>query len=220
LALIFFGKGGRGMFKSSDIIANILAIVAVAFIVSGCSETKEDKTVLLEVPRGYVDRLEINHGGSILKFGPFVGYYFKPQNIDDLTRLTFLCYNKDSFYTKDLAENALLFKGDAVFKELSDTGFSLPSENRINPVFFSDVPGVWLEQRPKPKNEYLHFHSCYDSQGPVLAGYWIRHTSEKTFTYDMGGRIGKESPLYHAVTPGIDKRFARVVEFDRGESSQ
>jgi hypothetical protein len=36
------------------------------------------------------------------------------------------------------------------------------------------------------------------------------------FTYDMGGRVGPDSVLYHKVMPGSDKAFARIIEFDRG----
>jgi hypothetical protein len=32
----------------------------------------------------------------------------------------------------------------------------------------------------------------------------------------MGGRVGADSPLYHAVRPGIDKQFATIMEFDAG----
>ncbi|MEE4363104.1 MAG: hypothetical protein V2J08_04175, partial [Desulfotignum sp.] len=152
----------------------------------------------------------------VLGFGPFVGYYFKPENPEDLTRLTFVCYNEDSFYTRDLPGNALLFEGDAVLAELVDTGFRLPSDDRINPVFFRDAPRKWVNDRPRPQDEYLHFHSCYDGLGPVRAGFWIRHEGKAAFTYDMGGRVGADSPLYHAVRPGIDKQFATIMEFDAG----
>jgi hypothetical protein len=32
----------------------------------------------------------------------------------------------------------------------------------------------------------------------------------------MGGRVGKDSPLYHRVSSGPDRDFARIIEFDRG----
>ena len=50
----------------------------------------------------------------------------------------------------------------------------------------------------------------------VLTGYWLRHVAVSEFTYDMGGRVGKESPLYHRVRKGPDRDFAGIVEFDRG----
>ena len=62
----------------------------------------------------------------------------------------------------------------------------------------------------------MHFHSCYNSQGPVLTGYWLRHEARAEFTYDMGGRVGPDSPLYHKVNSGVDKAFGRIIEFDRG----
>ena len=49
-----------------------------------------------------------------------------------------------------------------------------------------------------------------------MTGYWIRHVAVSDFTYDMGGRVGKESPLYHRVRKGPDRDFARIIEFDRG----
>ncbi len=161
-------------------------------------------------------RLDIQLKDRLLGFGPFVGYYFKPENPKDLTRLSFVCYNEDSFFTRDLPENTLLFEGDAVLTQLVDTGFRLPSDDRINPVFFGAAPRKWVNDRPRPRDEYLHFHSCYDGLGPVLAGYWIRHKGKASFTYDMGGRIGPDSPLYHEVHPGIDKQFAKIMEFDAG----
>ena len=194
----------------------LVSLVSMAIIFSGCPGPQKDKGTSLKVPKGYVARLDIQLKDRLLGFGPFVGYYFKPLNPEDLTRLSFVCYNEDSFYTRDLPENTLLFEGEALLTQLVDTGFPLPSENRINPVFFGDAPGKWLNDRPRPRDEYLHFHSCYDGLGPVLAGYWIRHEGKASFTYDMGDRIGPDSPLYHEVHPGIDKQFAKIMEFDAG----
>lgn len=77
-------------------------------------------------------------------------------------------------------------------------------------------PSPWIDSRPEPRDEFLHFHSCYDARGPVLTGYWLRHEAVSEFTYDMGGRVDRESPLYHEVRPGTDKDFARIIEFDSG----
>jgi hypothetical protein len=202
-----------------------ISVVFLAFLVlgtitcSGCPGPQKDKETALQIPRGYVARLDIQLKDRLLGFGPFVGYYFKPENPKDLTRLSFVCYNENSFYTRDLPENTLLFEGDAVFTQLVNTGFRLPSDGRITPVFFEDAPQKWLTDRPRPRDEYLHFHSCYDKLGPVLAGYWIRHQGKASFTYDMGGRMGPDSPLYHQVHPGIDKQFAKIMEFDAGPDS-
>jgi hypothetical protein len=73
-----------------------------------------------------------------------------------------------------------------------------------------------VNDRHRPQDEYRHFHSCYDGQGPVLAGLWIRHKGNASFTYVMGGRVGPDSPLYHEVRPGIDRQFAKIMEFDAG----
>ncbi len=186
-------------------------------IAAGCGP-KEETSVELEVPRGYLAVLEIEQDGRRLGFGPFEGYYFKPDKTADLTRLKFVCFNERSFYTRDLPENARLFEGEAVLTRLPEVDFEIPATDRINPVFFPETPQPWIESRPQPRDEFLHFHSCYDSQGPVLTGYWVRHKAVAAFTYDMGGRVGPDSPLYHEVTPGIDRDFARIVEFDRGPS--
>ncbi|MDY6824293.1 MAG: hypothetical protein SWH68_10945 [Thermodesulfobacteriota bacterium] len=181
----------------------------------GCGQTGTE-AISLSVPRGYVATVELDMDGRRVGFGPFVGYYFKPEEPADLTRLEFVCFNEQLFYTRDMPENAKLFEGEAVFTRLPEADMSLPAEHRINPVFFPDVPEKWLQTRPSPQDAFLHFHSCYDAAGPVRAGYWIRHEGMATFTYDMGGRVGPDSPLYHKVQPGVDKAFARIMEFDRG----
>ncbi|MDY6903527.1 MAG: hypothetical protein SWH61_02470 [Thermodesulfobacteriota bacterium] len=197
----------------------VLLLVVCGMLLSGggpgCSQS-DNGTTSLSVPRGYAATLEIDLQGRRVGFGPFVGYYFKPKEPGDLTRLEFVCFNEQSFYTRDLEENAMLFAGEAVFTRLPEADMTLPAENRINPVFFSDAPEEWLQSRPSPQDTFLHFHSCYDAAGPVRSGFWIRHVGKAAFTYDMGGRVGPESPLYHQVRPGVDKAFARIMEFDRG----
>jgi len=169
------------------------------------------------VPHGYVAGLEVTWDGRRYGFGPFVGYYFRPDDPADLTRLRFLCYNERGFYASDAPENALLYEGEARLARLPDAGFSLPAEGgRIRPVLFADVPAPWLAARPEPQAEFVHFHSAYDATGPALVGYWLRHESRLHFTYDMGGRVGPEGPLYHPVRPGPDLSFAHLVEFDWG----
>lgn len=184
----------------------------------GCGQTDQEESanVVFHAPRGYVSTLEIEKGDRLLGFGPFVGYYFKPQTPGDLSRLHFVCFNERSFYTKDVPANTKLFEGSALLTDLADMNQPLPDAHRINPVYFSDAPKQWLENRPDPQDEYVHFHSCYDAGGPVLTGYWVRHQGAAAFIYDMGGRVGPDSPLYHEVAPGIDKAFARIIEFDRG----
>jgi hypothetical protein len=183
---------------------------------AGCGQTDNEGSLSLNIPRGYVPVLEVEINDRIISFGPFVGYYFKPEVLDDFTRLKFVCLNERNFYTQDIAENAKLYQGEAVLTRLPAVEFKLPDRARINPIFFSDAPQTWLKNRPEPKDEYIHFHSCYDSRGPVLEGYWLRHVGMAGFTYDMGGSVGRDSPLYHKVVPGIDKAFARIIEFDRG----
>lgn len=198
-------------------LALLLLGVALFF---GCSSEGDAPAVEKRIPRGYLQRLEISTKHGILSFGPFVGYYFKPHHPEDLTRLQLICFNERSFYTQDLPENAKLFIGEAVFATLPEAGDASPSgQGRIRPLFFHEAPKVWVDSRPAPQDEFVHFHSCYQATGPVRAGYWIRHEAVASFTYDMGGRVGKQSPLYHEVTPGPDRAFPRIIEFDKGPSS-
>jgi len=191
---------------------------ALGLLVLGCgaSEPKQ-REIPLQVPHGYVDRLEIIRDGQRYRFGPFVGYYFRPEKPASLDRLQFVVFNERGFYTLDQPVNAQLYEGDAVLRTLPQTEFPIPAgEERIQPVFFKEAPSAWLDSRPQPRDEYLHFHSCYQETGAVLLGYWLRHSAVAAFTYDMGRRVEKDSPLHHFVRPGVDRDFAPIVEFDRG----
>lgn len=170
------------------------------------------------VPRGYLDRLEIQVDDRVLAFGPFVGYYFKPASGGDLTRLEFICRNERSFYTRELPDDALLYTGQARWQRLPEAHTAIPAAGgrRIVPLFFSQAPEAWRDARPRPQADYVHFHSAYDDRGAVRYGYWLRHTAKARFTYDMGGRVAPDSALYHLVEPGPDRRFARILEFDHG----
>ena len=170
-----------------------------------------------EIPRGAMQRLIVEHQGQVFEFGPFVGYYFWPEDPKDLTRLNFACRNEKQFYTRDLPADTLLFTGQARFACLpNDAPYNPEKGRRMRPVFGDDIPKRWLEARPEPREEFLHFHSCYNARGAAACGYWLRHVAEETFTYDMGGRVGPDSVLYHQVQPGVDKDFPLIVEFDRG----
>jgi hypothetical protein len=190
-------------------------LVCIVLSIFACGN-ESTKTLEPDVPRGYVPVVALESNGMRLRLGPFVGYYFAPITYGDLTRLKFICLNERSFYTRDLPENARLFVGDAVWVQLPEVDFDFASQERIYPVFFNEAPSEWLATRPEPQDEFIHFHSCYDSQAHVWSGFWIRHEAVAEFVYDMGGRVGPSSPLYHKVTPGIDKAFARIMEFDRG----
>jgi hypothetical protein len=199
----------------SKIVLPFLAL-SVFLAMAGC-RPRADSKVELNVPRGYMARLEIKLNGRLYGFGPFVGYYFRPEDPDDLSRLGFVCFNERGFYTKEKPVNDLLFKGQARLVRLPENGVRIPSdEMRIHPVFFSEAPPQWLESRPEPRDEFVHFHSCYDARGHAPIGYWLRHVAEKDFLYDMGGRVGPGSPLYHRVRKGVDRDFARIIEFDDG----
>ena len=191
-----------------------VAAWACFLVVLGCGVAPEAEE--LTVPRGYLASLNVNSGGRQLQFGPFVGYYFRPVDPKRLEELRFVCFNEGRFYASDAGVNAKLFEGTAVFAELPEAGVEIPQGGRITPMFFQYAPEDWLATRPDPTNVYVHFHSCYDGMGAVPAGYWFRHVAVTNFTYDMGGRVGPKSPLYHRVRPGVDTSFARIIEFDRG----
>lgn len=174
--------------------------------------------VAVETPRGYYTQLEFLYQAQRLSFGPFVGYYFRPENGDDLTRLKFRCYNERQFYTDQLPADTLLFEGEAVLSSLPRVRALPRTDARIEPVFFAEAPPEWIQARPAPQNQFVHFHSAYDATGPSYTGYWLRHQPVRAFTYNMGGRVGEDSPLYHQATPGAPQRFPRIFEFDAGST--
>jgi len=172
------------------------------------------------VPHGYMPRLEQVHEGRLIGFGPFVGYYFRPEDPKDLSRLQFVCFNENRFYSSDMPAGAKLYEGTALRTTLPFADIAIPAQERINPVFFPEAPEVWRNSRPEPRDLFVHFHSAYDATRPVRTGYWLRHVAVADFTYDMGGRVGKEGPLYHRVRKGPDRDFARIIEFDRGPQKE
>jgi hypothetical protein len=209
-----------GIYKASTLI--LLLTCGFTALMFGCqsgqgidgSEGSSDGVV--PVPHGYMARLEQVHDGRMIGFGPFVGYYFRPEDPGDLSRLRFVCFNENRFYSSDMPDGAKLYEGTAVRATLPRADVAIPTHERIHPVFFGEAPEAWRNTRPEPRDEFVHFHSCYDAAGPVHTGYWIRHVAVSDFTYDMGGRVGKQSPLYHRVLKGPDRDFARIIEFDRG----
>jgi len=194
---------------------NFIAVLLLLLVACNGSQSSTPT----KVPRGYFSVLRMVENGRQIHFGPFVGYYFKPENPNDLSRLAFICLNERQFYTKDLLNGALLYEGEAIRTFLPPI-ISIPQSNgeRILPIFEDRIPDAWLATRPEPQNEFIHFHSGYNASGPVFTGYWLRHQAIAAFTYDMGGRVGPQSTLYHRVEPGPDLHFARIVEFDFGPS--
>lgn len=191
---------------------------ACAVAMSGCRSDHgtDGSGGAVAVPHGYMAQLEQVHDGQMLGFGPFVGYYFRPEDPMDLSRLQFICFNENRFYSSDMPDGAKLYEGMALRTTLPQAVIATPTQERINPVFFSEAPEAWLNTRPEPQDVFVHFHSGYNGAGPVLTGYWLRHMAIADFTYDMGGRVEKGSPLYHRVRKGPDRDFAMIVEFDRG----
>ena len=92
------------------------------------------------VPRGYMARLEQVHDGRMIGFGPFVGYYFRPEDPRDLSRLKFVCFNENRFYSSDMPDGAKLYEGTAVRATLPQADITIPAQERINPVFFRKRP--------------------------------------------------------------------------------
>lgn len=203
-------------------ILTLLLIWTCVAVISGCrpapgndgSDGSPSGGVV--VPHGYMARLEQVHEGLMIGFGPFVGYYFRPEDPKDLSRLQFVCLNENRFYSSDMPDNAKLYEGTALRTTLPLAAITIPDQERINPLFFPEAPAIWRDSRPEPRDLFVHFHSAYNAAGPVRTGYWLRHVAVADFTYDMGGQVGKESPLYHQVRKGPDKDFARIIEFDRG----
>lgn len=186
------------------------------FFPAACSDSPPER-LPLKVPRGFVPVLELVKDDRLLFFGPFTGYYFRQLQPGDPSRLQFVCLNEEGLYTDDLPVNARLYKGEAVLATLAEQPAVKPETgDRIRPVFFDAAPRAWLENRPQPREEFLHFHSCYNARGAVYAGYWLRHEALAEFTYNMAGRLTQESVLYHRVEPGVDREFAPVIEFDQG----
>ena len=189
----------------------------VRLLVCGILVAAAAQVVAAGPPPGALQRLMVEHGSRVYQFGPFVGYYFQPVQGRDLTRLQFWCYNEDQFYTQDRPAGALLFTGEAVFTCLPDPAPYQPEQGRrMLPVFSADIPEAWQATRPEPREAFTHFHSSYDAQGAVACGYWVRHEAQSAFTYDMGGRVGPSSELFHEVQPGVDRDFPNIVEFDTG----
>jgi hypothetical protein len=141
-------------------------------------------------------RLEQVHDGRMIGFGPFVGYYFRPEDPRDLSRLQFICFNENRFYSSDMPDGAKLYEGTAARTTLPQADITIPNSERINPVFFPAAPAAWLNTRPEPQDVFVHFHSGYNAAGPVRTGYWLRHIAVADFTYDMGGRVEEKSPQF------------------------
>ncbi len=124
-------------------------LVAVALSV-GCQpaqETDGASDEAVSVPHGYMARLEQVHDGRMIGFGPFVGYYFRPEDPQDLARLRFVCFNENKFYSSDMPAGAKLYEGWAVRTTLPEADIDIPTEDRINPVFFEDAPEAWRRSR-------------------------------------------------------------------------
>jgi hypothetical protein len=195
----------------------LAAALLTLFVLGGCGEAPSNGASAPDVPHGYQSTLRVMQNGTAATFGPFMGYYFRPEDPSDLSRLRFVCFNEDGFYSSDAPVNAKLFEGTAVLTRLPGNRNDQPQgQERILPVFFDEAPKEWLETRPEPQDEFLHFHSMHDGRGARMDGYWVRHEAVADFTYDMGGRVEDGSPLYHRVTRGLDSDFARIVEFDKG----
>jgi hypothetical protein len=195
-----------------------IPLLVVVAVLAGCAEPEAAPPPSPEVPRGFSQTLQVQRDGQLYRFGPFVGYYFRPVDRESLSRLQFICFNEDKFYSSDMPAGARLFVGEAVLRQIEPLEEAIPKEGgRIRPVFFNEAPSVWLGNRPEPQNEFVHFHSTYNAAGRAFLGYWLRHRAVAAFTYDMGGRVDESSPLWHRVREGPDLKFPRIIEFDFGK---
>ena len=198
------------------------AVVGLSVAAGGCSQRAPiPAPPPFRAPRGFTSTLLVVNQGHLYRFGPFVGYYFRQVESGDFGRVEFACFNERGFYSSDMPVNAKLFRGEGVLVTLQPSEEAMPEgTGRIRPIFFEDAPPAWTASRPEPQDEFVHFHSMYDATGPALLGYWLRHRAVAAFTYDMGGRVDGTSPLWHHPTPGPDREFPRIIEFDFGHRRQ
>ena len=117
-------------------------LVAWLFLLAACSG--EQIQAPAKIPRGYYATLRIVADGRQLHIGPFVGYYFKPVDPSDFSRMDFICLNERQFYTKDLPDGAKLYEGEAIQTTLPRE-IPLPSAqgDRMHPIFDKDIPAAW-----------------------------------------------------------------------------
>ena len=156
-----------GIYKASTLTLFLTCVCAA--VMSGCRSgqgTDGSSDGVVAVPHGYMARLEQVHDGRMIGFGPFVGYYFRPEDPRDLSRLRFVCFNENRFYSSDMPDGAKLYEGTAVRATLPRADVAIPTRDRIHPVFFQEAPEAWRNTRPDPQDVFVHFHSCYN--GAVL----------------------------------------------------
>lgn len=96
----------RTVLKSVFFIA---AFGILCLFAQGCEKSGTNAPAP-DVPRGYVSEIQVEVRDRLLNFGPFVGYYFKPEAPGDFTRLTFICFNERSFYTRDQSKKKNFLK--------------------------------------------------------------------------------------------------------------
>jgi hypothetical protein len=126
-----------GIFKMTTL--TLLLTCACATMLSG---SRSDQGIdgssggVVAVSHGYMARLEQVHDGRMIGFGPFMGYYFPPENPGDLNRLRFVCFNENRFCSSDMPDGAKLYEGMAVRVTLTE---------------------AWLNTRPEPPGRLCAF---------------------------------------------------------------
>ena len=91
----------------------------------------------ITIPHGYMARLEQVHEGRLIGFGPFVGYYFRPEDPRDLGRLSFVCFNEKRFYSSDMPDGAKLYEGTALLVTLPSADIVIPGPGQDQSDIFS-----------------------------------------------------------------------------------
>ena len=113
-------------------ILTLLLTCTCAAVIFGCRSVKgesESDSIpdgVVAIPHGYMARLEQVHDGRMIGFGPFVGYYFRPETPRDLSRLSFVCFNEKRFYSSDMPDSAKLYEGTALLVTLPSADIVIP----------------------------------------------------------------------------------------------
>jgi len=85
----------------------------------------ENRNLSINTPFRAFDLYWVGVDGRRIGFGPFVGYYFRPEDPRNLSRLQFVCFNENKFYSSDMPDGARLYEGTAVRTTLPEPQFEM-----------------------------------------------------------------------------------------------